>query len=87
MTPEQRTLLAYRDKLRTRVKAGEVEAIAVVAITDDSLEPWICGEPQSTAALHGAGMALLAQIHSIIEANEDDDELPSMDARVETKAN
>jgi hypothetical protein len=67
-------LLATLDELRRQVKRGEVECIAIVAITPETfLPPIFVGEAQSIAAMLGAASMLTAHVNELVaDAFEDD---------------
>jgi hypothetical protein len=94
VTAPRPDILRALDDLRRQVECGEVECVAIVAITADSFLPAILvGEPQSATTVLSAGLVLVAHCNQLVADLVDDDEadtlpdLPALDTPGDERAN
>jgi hypothetical protein len=78
--PNHAELLATLDALRKQVKRGEIECVAIVAISPTAIvQPVIVGEPQTVECILAVGLALQSHCNTIACAaleDEADEEMP-----------
>lgn len=71
MTPKA-AILRRLDQLREGVESGDVGCVMLVAV-GDALTVSVVGTLPPLPVAHAAALALLAQVHDVIETHDDDD--------------
>lgn len=78
--PARAEILATLDALRKQVKRGEVECVAIVAVTATSIvQPVYVGAAQTPATILATALALTAHAHEIVAdacSDDGDEDMP-----------